>query len=86
MQIFGEASLRDYLDKRIASMNHEIEAEPANRLLNTNEAQYVEYLVEAYAIEPLVFSWDGMHLTDSEELIPADACPNLFPLGLDRAT
>jgi len=59
-------------------MRREIDAEPKNRLLNVNEAEYLNYLVQKYSIDPLVFQWDDMFVTDKEVMIPAEQFPRTF--------
>ena len=62
MRIFNEADLRTATEERLAVMCREVTLEPKNQLLNMNEAEYIEYLVHKYTIEPLVFLWDGIYL------------------------
>ena len=66
----------------MAAMHLEINSEAKNRLLNMNEVEYVNYLVQKYAIEPLTFLWDDLYVTDQEVSIPAEHFPpdfNGFP-------
>jgi hypothetical protein len=78
VRIFAEADLQAATQGQLASMRKEVAAESSNRLLNMNEAEYVEYLVQKYSIEPLVFSWDAVYVTDREEQIPAEHFPHTF--------
>lgn len=78
MQIFGEAPLGAATEGQLAAMRREIDAESSNRLLNMNEAEYIEYLVDKYRIEPLTFLWDDIYITDKEVLIPAERFPFNF--------
>jgi hypothetical protein len=78
MRIFAEGDLRSALQGHLAAMEKAVAAEPKNRLLNMNEVEYVEYLVQEYRVEPLVFLWDEVYVTDREEQIPAERFPNVF--------
>jgi len=75
MRIFGEGDLRSALQGRLAAMQEAVAAEPKNRLLNMNETEYVNYLVQEYRVEPLVFHWEQLSVTDREEQIPAERFP-----------
>jgi hypothetical protein len=39
-------------------------AEGKNRLLNVNEAAYIDYLVARYKVDPLVIDFNNPYLTD----------------------
>jgi len=78
VRIFAESEFRAAAQGQLARMQREVDAEPKNRLLNVNETEYLEYLVEEYRIEPMVFDWDGMNLTDREDMIPAERFPMYF--------
>lgn len=78
MRIFAEGDLSHAIEGQMAAMRREIEAEPKNHLLNVNEAEYVEYLVQKYNIQPLVFLWDDLRVSDREVNIPAEQFPSLF--------
>lgn len=78
MRIFNGNPLSAATEGQLEALRKEIAAEPKNRLLNVNEDEYVEYLVQKYSIEPLVFDWDSVHITDCEKRIPAERFPNSF--------
>jgi hypothetical protein len=39
--------------------------------LNVNEAEYIEYLVNQYTLEPITFHLDQLHVSDREEFVAA---------------
>lgn len=78
MRIFAEYPLSAATEGQLAAMQTEVAAEPKNRLLNVNEDEYVEYLVQKYSVEPLVFGWDAVRVSDREAMIPAEQFPNSF--------
>lgn len=71
MRIFHEAELGELLEGQRMALQREVLAEDSNRLLNANETAYTEYLIGRYRIEPLAFDWDGVYMTEREEIIPA---------------
>jgi len=78
MQIFRGGELSAAIDGRYSGMRREIDGEPANRLLNVNEAEYVEYLVQKYRIDSLVLLWEHVSVSDTEKMIRAEAFPFAF--------
>jgi hypothetical protein len=86
VRIFAEEHLGPWLEGHVALMEDAVKGEPKSRLLNVNESEYVEYLVQEYRVEPLVFHWDGCYVTDREEQIPAERFPNAFFLDADPGT
>src|SRR5258708_26269612 len=76
--IFSEVELSDVLRRKRASMLSEIGAEPANKLLNSNETDYVRYLVDKYQIEPVVIHADRIQASHSERQIPIEQHPPEF--------
>lgn len=78
MRIFAEADLPSATAGQMVAMQREIDAEPKNRLLNMNEAEYIEYLVDKYSIEPIEFLWEERYVTDREAMIPAEHFPGTF--------
>lgn len=75
MRIFAEGDLGSALEGQMSAMRREVDAEPKNKLLNMNEAEYIEYLVQKYSIQPLIFLWDENYISDREEMIPAEHFP-----------
>ncbi len=67
MQIFAEDNLQDFLIERRNRLRHEVDSEEKNQLLNYNETEYTEYLIGKYYLDPLVFHWDGVSVTDRED-------------------
>jgi hypothetical protein len=53
MRTFAEQDLHAVLEGRLQQLKQEAYSAERNYLLNTNETQYVEYLVSRYRIEPL---------------------------------
>ncbi len=75
MQIFYEFELSDYFRQRTLAIQEEVHNENRDKLLNVNETQYVDYLVNRYRLEPLVFHWDKVFARDHEEMVPAARYP-----------
>src|SRR5450756_1095566 len=78
MRIFAEGDLTATLQGQLSKMQHEVDGEPKNRLLNVNEVEYVDYLVQTYTVNPLEFAWDDVTVTDREAMIPAERFPQMF--------
>lgn len=78
MKIFRKIELRSFLEKCLDMLNQEVQSEDKNKLLNMNKTKYIEYLVDRYQIEPLVFFWDKKYVTECEEIIPAAWFPSDF--------
>lgn len=78
MKIFAEADLREFLDKRLQELIREVHAEDKNRLLNANETEYISYLAAKYHIDPIVFDWEAISVSDHEEMIRAEKFPATF--------
>lgn len=69
MKLFGERTLSSFLSKKSQAMQQEVVREEKNRLLNSNETEYVAFLVESFRVEPLVLHWDRMFVSDREQLL-----------------
>lgn len=78
MRIFAEGDFGAAIAGQLAALRDEIEDEPKHKLLNMNEMEYVEYLVQKYSIQPIVFHWDGKYISDKEQMIPAEQFPSIF--------
>lgn len=78
MRIFEERELRDLMDEQVNRMGKEVRSEEKDKLLNVNEAQYVEYLVTKYQIEMVNIDFDKREASDSEKMIPAEWFPSRF--------
>jgi hypothetical protein len=78
MRLFTEESLSNFLSQRLENLRQEVKAEDKNKLLNVNEAEYVDYLVSRYRVTPLNFQWKKMDITDKEVMIPAERYPRDF--------
>jgi hypothetical protein len=85
MKIFGEGDLRASLEGRLGQLRSEVHAEPANRLLNVNEAEYVEYLVRKYEIDPLMLLWDDLTITDREQMLRGEVFPQDFDVHAGKS-
>lgn len=83
---YNSKLLNDYLRDRIATLREEIHHEPKNRLLNSNEVAYLDYLLQKYTIEPLVCDWEHGKIDEYEKQIPANRLPSdvLFVNGINR--
>jgi hypothetical protein len=78
MKIFAEGELSTALEGHRAALRNEIRSENNNKLLNVNEADYIDYLVEKYSIEELGIYPDRVTVSAAEELIPAEYFPHDF--------
>src|SRR6185503_13582160 len=78
MRIFAEHPLSEFFEQRCQAVVREIQSEPQDRLLNVNEADYVNYLVQKYRFEPLTFAFDAIRASSTEKLVPAEYHPRLF--------
>ena len=78
MKIFSGNDVRQYFASQVDFLNREVANEQADKLLNVNEDQYVEYLAKKYAIDTIEFYWDDVYLTDCEKSIPAEWFPSGF--------
>jgi hypothetical protein len=78
MRIFAEGELSTAVDAHRAGLRNEIRSENKNKLLNVNEADYVDYLVEKYSIEEIEIYSDRVTVSAAEELIPAEYFPHDF--------
>jgi len=75
MKLFRDIELQKFLGTRLNELNQEIQSEDKNRLLNMNEIKYIEYLVNKYQIEPLLFFWEEKYVTEYQKMIPAESHP-----------
>jgi len=75
MQIFAERRLSEVLEAQRQALVREIQAEPASRLLNVNESDYVKYLADKYRIDPVSFDFDSLQISYGEKLIPLEQHP-----------
>jgi hypothetical protein len=78
MKIFAQAALRDFLEGYFYQLKEEIGKEDKNKLLNTNEEEYIDYLVSQYTVEPIILAWDNVHVSDREEMMDAERFPHEF--------
>ena len=78
MRIFAEHPLSEFFEQRHQAVVREIQSEPQDRLLNVNEADYVNYLVERYRLEPLSFAFDAIRASSAEKFVAAEHHPPLF--------
>ncbi len=56
-------------------MLQEIQGEPANKLLNFNESDYVKYLADKYRLEPITLDFAALQVSQTEKVIPVDQHP-----------
>jgi len=75
MKLFRDIELQKFLGAFLNKLNQEIQSEGKNILLNMNEIKYMEYLVNEYQIEPLVFFWEKKYVTEYDKMIPAESHP-----------
>ncbi len=72
MRLFAEVELRSTLETQIETVRKEVRTESRNKLLNINEAEYIEYLKQRHSLEPLEFHWNDVSVSDREEMITAE--------------
>ncbi|MCB8939293.1 MAG: hypothetical protein H6655_12835 [Ardenticatenaceae bacterium] len=75
MDIFGAGELSKYLNQILKTIEHEIRQESRNQILNVNEAEYIKYLVNKHSLEPIIFYWEQISISDEEKMIPAERFP-----------
>src|ERR1041385_7281125 len=75
MHIFAELNLSSVLEARRQKMLNEVQSESPNKLLNVNESDYVHYLANKYYIQPLVFGFEELQVSQSEKMIPIEQHP-----------
>lgn len=78
MRIFAEGELSAVIEAQRDALKNEVRSENKNKLLNVNEADYVEFLVEKYAIPELELFPERVSISAHEELIPAEYFPSDF--------
>jgi hypothetical protein len=78
MKIFAEGELRGHLDGLLHDMHRTIRAESKEQLLNSNEPDYIKYLVSSYRIEPLSLHESQIHITAREQMMRAERFPGGF--------
>jgi hypothetical protein len=78
MRIFAEGELSSFLEAQRAALRDEIRSENKNKLLNVNEADYVDYLVEKYTTPEIELHRDAISVSAHEELIRAEYFPHDF--------
>jgi hypothetical protein len=83
-RIFGGGELSEYLGKRLRAIEAEVLNASTDYLLNTNESQYIDYLLDKYTVPSLTISFEGLSVTTREELIPAEWFPSSFAFNVRR--
>ena len=78
IKIFAEQRLSDFLDERLNRLRQEVQNQDTNYLLNVNETSFIDYLVNRYQVELLVFYWDQISVSYCEKPIPAELFPPSF--------
>ena len=78
MRVFAEGDLTQVLAAQLSSIQEEVRQESKNRLLNMNEAQYVDYLVAKHTVEPIELVWDQVVVSEREQMMPARSFPGDF--------
>jgi hypothetical protein len=71
MNVFAERSLRDLLEHGKASLSAQVEQEPEDKLLNVDEAAFIDYLVAEYSMEPIEIYTDRSEASEREDRTPA---------------
>jgi hypothetical protein len=78
IKIFWERDFDEVQAGVLHQLKARIDGENQTYLLNVNEADYIAHLVSEYRIEPLVIDFDGVHVSFSEKMIPAERFPSTF--------
>ena len=78
MKIFGEGSLTASLNAQIDLARNEVRSEEKARLLGVDEAEYLDYLEGKFRVENSVIDWDGISVSEREEMINARYFPPMF--------
>lgn len=73
--IFGEDSLRGYLESCFSGCMRVLREEEREYLLNVNETEYVQHLRAKYEVEPLSLDFENLRISDREVYIPAERFP-----------
>jgi hypothetical protein len=84
MKIIADQELRAVLEGKPQQLKQEIFSAESDYLLNTNEPQYVEYLVSRYRIEPVAINVAVVFVSPREEMIPGERFPNAWESGVER--
>src|SRR5438105_4156471 len=67
MRVFNEYHLREHLLHKEKELRAEVSRESADRLLNVNETEYIDYLVSRYIIAPPEFDLQRVEVSHREQ-------------------
>jgi hypothetical protein len=88
VRIFAEQTLDELLAGLETRVHRDICGREEQYILNVNEAQYVQYLVSEYQVEPLRIDFDAVSVSESKRFVcAADHPPNFsfhFSNGAER--
>lgn len=71
--------VRDFLANHSRKIQATIQQETEDFILNVNETEYVNYLVQKYAIETPRIDFDGIHVSNYEKQVSPQDYPVYFP-------
>jgi hypothetical protein len=74
-KIFYEQQSSEVTGELIGHPQGKINHEDPNYILNVNETEYLQFLLDALEIEPLVLHYEQVHITTTERQIPAERFP-----------
>src|SRR5687767_8043325 len=78
IQLFFERDFDEVQATILARMRAHINGEDQNYLLNVNVADYAAHVASRFLIDPLIVDFDGMEVSFSEQMIPAQRFPSGF--------
>lgn len=84
-RVFGERSLRDFLEASKVNATHSIESEKDDYILNVNEDDYIAHKVSDAIVDNLEIHVDDIYASSSEQMIPAEHFPDSFHVGLGKS-
>lgn len=76
INIFADSELHDFLQEKLERLKKEIHSATDDYILNTNETQYIDYLVGIFSLDVLTFDFDNVFITTEEREIPGELFPD----------
>ena len=73
--IFAEQDFDLVCRDQLEQLKSRIRSEDKNYLLNVNRTEYLDHIVSDFEISPLGLDFDGMSVSNSEQMIPAEQFP-----------
>lgn len=76
--MFDGMQVRDLLEAQKRDIKSAIEQSSDDEILNRDEAEYLDELFQDHTFECPVINFEGVYVSDSEELIPSEQFPPDF--------